>query len=193
MAANACSAWDNSRCEGSDHCPPRCPRFVDDEGTPVVIRPYGPDRRDALLAMYEAIERSTMGLPPKDRDELERWIGRLASDGWNLIATVGDDVVGHVAVTPADTDDPEIVIFVRPGFRNRGIGSELLEHVVAHAADRGHDELQLTVSRDHARAIAVYEKIGFGATDVNEFDVEMKLPLEEPLVTTVRQPPAARD
>nr|WP_275040450.1 GNAT family N-acetyltransferase [Haloterrigena salina] len=188
-----CSGWDNSECEGSRHCPPRCPRFVDDEGTPVLIRPYGPDRRDAVLAMYDAIESSTMGLPPEHRDDRERWINRLASDGWNLIATVDDEVIGHVAVVPADAADPEFVIFVRPDFRNRGIGSELLEHVVAHADDRDHNELNLNVSTDRTRAIAVYEKIGFSVTNVNRIDIEMRLQLEESLVTAVRRPPAARD
>lgn len=193
MAANACPAWNNSNCEGSVHCPPRCPRFVDEEGTPVLIRPYNSNHHDALLAMYDAVETSTMGLPPERRDDRERWLDGLANDGWNLIATVGDDVVGHVAVAPADAVNPEFVVFVRPDFQNRGIGSELLEHVVAHADDRDHDELNLNVSKDRPRAIAVYEKIGFSVTNVNQIDIEMQLPLEEPLVTAVRRPPAARD
>ena len=193
MAANACSGWDNSECEGTPHCPPRCPRYVDDEGTPVVIRPYEPDDREALLEMYDAIEDSTMGLPPERREDRERWIDRLASDGWNLIATVGDRVVGHVAVVPADAADPEFVVFVRPGFRDRGIGTELLEHVVAYAGDRDHDELNLNVSKGRRRAITVYEKLGFDVTEVQQMNLEMRLPLEEPLVTAAQRPPAARD
>lgn len=94
---------------------------------------------------------TTMGLPLEHRDDCERWIDRLASDGWNLIATGGDEVVGHVAVVPADAADPEFVVFVRPDFQNRGIGAELLDHVVVRADDRDHDELNLTVSKDRPR------------------------------------------
>lgn len=193
MPTNACSGWDNSECEGSAHCPPRCPRFVDDEGTPVLIRPYDSTFRDALFEMYDTIEDSTMGLPPERRDDRRQWVRRLTCDGWNLIATVDSAAVGHVAVAPADAADPEFVVFVRPGFRNRGIGTELLRHVVAYADDYGHDELNLNVSKKRRRAIAVYEKVGFDVTENHQIDLEMELPLEEPLVMAVRQPPAARN
>lgn len=193
MAANACSGWNNSECEGTTHCPPRCPRFVDDEGVPALIRPYDPDHRDALSELYDAIDDSTMGLPPERRDNRERWIDRLLNQGWNLIATVDDRVAGHIVVAPADTVDPEFVVFVRPGFRDRGIGTELLKQVLAYAGDRDHDELNLNVSTKRHRAIAVYEKVGFNVTDVRRMDLEMHLLLEESLVTAARLPPAARD
>lgn len=193
MGPNKCEGWDNSGCEGTEHCPPRCPRYVDDEGDAFLIRPYREDAFEALLEMYEAVESSTMTLPPDDPDERRAWLSRLDAEGWNLIATRGDDVVGHVAVVPAGAADPEFVIFVHPSYRNRGIGTELLEHVVARAADRDHDELHLNVSRERRRAIAVYEKVGFDVTATNVMDLEMALPLADPIVAAARRPPAARD
>ncbi|QSW97688.1 GNAT family N-acetyltransferase [Haloterrigena alkaliphila] len=193
MTANACTGWDNTGCEGTEYCPPRCPRFVDRQGTALLIRPYDPDRYDALVAMYESIQTSTMGLPPSRRETLERWIHGLAADGWNLLATLGDDVVGHVAVVPADATDPEFVIFVHPEFQDRGIGTELLQQVVAYADDRNYDELNLNVSREQRRAIAVYEKVGFDVTATNQMDLEMRLPLADERVAAVQKPPATRD
>nr|WP_226008379.1 GNAT family N-acetyltransferase [Natrinema salinisoli] len=193
MAANACSGWDNSECKGTVHCPPRCPRFIDNEGTAVVIRPPDSDCRNALLEMYDTIDDSTMGLPPEHRDDREQWLDRLLNDGWNLIVTADDEVVGHVAVVPADAADPEFVIFVRPDFQNRKIGTELLKHVIAYADDRDHEELNLNVPKGHRRAITLYEKIGFSVTDIDRPDLKMRLPLEAPLVTTVQRPPAGRD
>lgn len=193
MTANACTGWDNSDCEGTAHCPPRCPRFVDRTGTVLLIRPYDSERYEALVAMYEAVDDSTMGLPPRKRSALERWLDGLVSDGWNLLATVDDAVVGHVSVVPADAADPEFVIFVHPAYQNRGIGTELLEQVIAYADDRRYDELTLNVSRERRRAIAVYEKVGFDVTATNRMDLEMRLPLADERVAAGQRPPAARD
>ncbi|MFC6766096.1 GNAT family N-acetyltransferase [Natrinema soli] len=147
MTSSECEGWDNVACEGTDHCPPRCPRYVDDEGDAVLIRPYRESAFESLLKMYDAIETSTMALPPNDPDDREAWLRRLVTDGWNLIATRGDDIIGHVAVVPADAAEPEFAIFVHPAYQNRGIGTELLKHVVARAVDRDHNELHLNVSR----------------------------------------------
>lgn len=193
MVSNACSGWDNSECEGTDHCPPRCPQYIDDVGDAVLIEPYDAPIDESLLAMYDAVEATTMALPPDDPDEREQWLRRLTRMGWNLVAIRDGEIVGHVAVVPADASEPEFVIFVHPEYQNRGIGTELLEHVVAHADHREHDELHLNVSRDRPRAIAVYEKVGFSVTSTNVMDLEMALPLEEPIVTAVQQPPADRD
>ncbi|ELY50916.1 GNAT family N-acetyltransferase [Natronolimnohabitans innermongolicus] len=193
MASNACRGWDNSNCEGTKHCPPRCPRYIDKTGTPVLIRPYEDDSLESLLAMYDAVETSTMALPPSDPDARETWLRQLTADGWNLVAICDDRIVGHVAVAPASASEPEFVIFVHPDYQNRGIGTELLEHVVAHAADRNHEELHLNVARERKQAITVYEKVGFDVTSTNVMDLEMALPLEEPLVTLVQRPPADRD
>ena len=193
MPPNACTGWDNSACEGTSYCPPRCPRYVDDEGTAILIRPYRDAAFESLLEMYDTVETSTMAVPPNDPDDREAWLRRLASDGWNLIATRAGDVIGHVGVVPADAADPEFVIFVHPAYRNRGIGTELLEQVVARAGGRDHEELRLNVSRKRRRAIAVYEKVGFEVTATNVVDLEMALPLADPIVTAARRPPAARD
>lgn len=193
MAADECTGWDNSECEGTAYCLPRCPRYVDDEGKAVLIRPYREASFESLLELYDAIKTSTLAVPPDDTDDREAWLRRLEAEGWNLIATRGDDVVGHVGVVPADAATPEFVIFVHPDARNRGIGTELLEHVVARAADRAHDELHLNVSRRRRQAIAVYENVGFEVTCTNVMDLEMTLTLAGPIVTAAQRPPAARD
>ena len=134
-----------------------------------------------------------MGLPPKRRSEREQWLRRLMTEGWNLVATVGNQVVGHVAVVPFDATDPEFVIFVHPEYQNRGIGTELLKHVIARTDGRNHDMLTLNVSREHHQAITVYKKVGFSVTNVNQLNMQMKLQLEDGHVTAVEQPPAARN
>ena len=102
-------------------------------------------------------------------------------------------IVDHTAVVPAGATKPESVIFVHTEYQNRYIGTELLEHVIAYADHRKHDELYLNVSRGRPRAIDVYEKVGFSLTSTNVMDLEMALPLEEPIFTAVQQLPGVKD
>lgn len=37
---SACSGWNNGDCTGTPHCPPRCPRFVADDGTTLLVLPF---------------------------------------------------------------------------------------------------------------------------------------------------------
>ncbi|MDZ7701425.1 MAG: GNAT family N-acetyltransferase [Halobacteriales archaeon] len=196
----ACDCWDNAECVGTEYCPPRCPRYVDQEEAAYVIRPAGPGDLDALVDMYETIEAEsrTMGLPPSGRPAIEQWLEGLAERGWNLVAFRGDRAVGHVGVAPAEAEDPQFVIFVHQDCQNRGLGTELVNQTVAYAADREYDALTLSVSRGNRRAVHVYKNVGFeleGDGDrftAGDLDLEMRLPLSAPIADQVRLPPAER-
>ncbi|ARS89563.1 GNAT family N-acetyltransferase [Natrarchaeobaculum aegyptiacum] len=190
----ACT-WDNGSCEGTPLCPPRCPRFTDREGHPMLVRPSEPADFDALVEMYEDLDGHSraMGLPPATTPKLEAWLSRLLDTGWNLIALDGDRVVGHVAVIPAESADPEFVIFVHQDYQNRGVGSELVKQLIAHAGDRAHDELTLSVSSGNRRAITVYQNVGFDVVERQVTELAMALDLQQPIVEQVQQPPAARN
>ena len=191
----ACNVWDNSECEGTPYCPPRCPRFRDRNDTVYVARPYQPNDREALLAMYEKIDdyNRAMGLPPKARSQLETWLDRLASNGWNLVVEVGDRIVGHTAVIPADSDSPEFIIFVHQDYQNSGIGSELIKQLIAYAKDKNHQALTLEVSKGNKQAISVYQNIGFEVTDRKLSELAMALELQLPIADRVQRPPAKRE
>lgn len=193
----ACDRWDNSGCVGTELCPPRCPRFFDGAGDPLLIRPVEDGDVPALVAMYEALddESRTMGLPPAGREAIEAWLTRLTESGWNLVAFDADRAVGHVGVAPAGADDPEFVIFVHQDHQGRGLGTELVKQTVAYAADGGYDALSLSVSTGNRRAINVYRNVGFepeAELPGGGLDVEMRLPLSAPIADLVRLPPAAR-
>ncbi|WP_121823117.1 GNAT family N-acetyltransferase [Halostella salina] len=191
----ACSAWDNTECQGTPYCPPRCPRFTDGEGVPLVVRPFRDSDRDAAVAMYDDIDSysRTMGLPPATMPQIESWLDRLRENGWNLVALDGDRVVGHVAVVPADRPDPKFVVFIHQEYQDRGIGTELMKQVVAYADDRDHEALTLEVSKGNRRAVTVYENVGFEVVERMHSDLEMELSLEQPVAERVQRPPAERD
>lgn len=161
--ASRCPYWDYSECEGTPHRPPRCPRFVDEEGVPLLVRRYEDGDFERVVEMYEALDLSnrTMGIPPKSSDRLREWLRSLTDNGWHKIALDGDHVVGHIGVVPATSSAPQLVTFVRDRYQNRSIGTELVKHAIASAADYGHAALTLDVSKGNRPAIVVYKNIGF--------------------------------
>ncbi|MFC7045891.1 GNAT family N-acetyltransferase [Halobacteriaceae archaeon GCM10025711] len=186
----ACSAWDHSGCEGTPYCPPRCPRFVDKYGAALIVRPLEPADRDQLVAMYLDFphEHRSMGLPPANRKQVERWVDRLVERGRNFVA-VDDAVVGHAVYSPTTADVPEFAVFVHPDSHDLGIGSELTRHAIAYAASEGHEALCLDVQRDNHRAIHVYRRLGFEEVESPGVDVTMRLSLSHPTAAQVQLAP----
>ena len=56
----------------------------------------------------------------------------------------------------------DVDIFVGPERQGRGLGTEAMQLIVRHLIeDRGHHRVTLSTAVDNARAIHVYEKVGF--------------------------------
>ncbi|WP_436933818.1 N-acetyltransferase family protein [Halovenus marina] len=199
-ASQSCDNWDNNGCEGTVGCPPRCPRFFDREGAAIHIRSLESEDIPSLVTMYEDVEwdHRTMGIPPKTRAAIRDWVESLFEGGWNLVALIEDKIVGHIGVAPAESDRPQFVVFVHQDYQGRGIGSELVKQLVAHAADDEYEALTLSASPHNERAIHLYREMGFEMTsDAYEetFEgthVEMELAFPHPVADHVRLPPAER-
>lgn len=195
MTTDTCAAWDPSNCTGTEGCPPRCPRFIDKRGEPVLVEPYSSSRFDALVEMYVDYpdRHRSMGIPPATRERIEDWLDRLLERGHNVVAVREGRVVGHAAYSPCSSLEPQFVVFVDPDVHDRGIGSELCRHVIASAADAGREALVLDVDVANERAVHVYRRMGFETVDRKGNDLRMRLPFDEPIVETVQLPPAERE
>ncbi|SDJ49938.1 GNAT family N-acetyltransferase [Natronorubrum texcoconense] len=194
MTTDTCSAWDPTNCTGTEGCPPRCPRFIDKRGDPVLVEPYSASRFEDLVSMYVDYPQRhrSMGIPPATRARIEDWLERLLERGFTVVAVHGGRVIGHAAYSPRSSLEPQFVVFVDPAFHDRGIGSELCRHVIAVAADAGHEALVLDVDAANERAVHVYRRMGFETVERNGNDLRMRLPFDEPIVETVQLPPAER-
>lgn len=119
-------------------------------------RPDGPSgsvaevRREPELAHYVA------GWPRPGE------LGVIAEDGcqpvgaaWLRLMPESDPGYGFV-----DTATPELSMGVRPGWRGRGVGSELLDVLISTAGEHGLPALSLSVEPDNA-ARRLYERAGF--------------------------------
>jgi len=55
---------------------------------------------------------------------------------------------------------------VRPKYRGTGIGEILMENVLTSLREAGVKEVVLTASADNAKALSLYEKLGFATIKV---------------------------
>ena len=189
-----CDGWDGGQCEGTAHCPPRCPRFVDKHGTPWTVWFAGPDDASRLLGMYESFGTAdqAQGIPPVDYDRRVDWVESLLADGSNVVAERDGRIRAHAVYTPTEADRPEIAVFVHPAVQGRGVGTELCRQLIADAAAADREALVLHVETGNRVARNVYHEVGFRTVE-RCGDLRMELPLDDPVATEVRWPPIVRE
>ena len=96
------------------------------------------------------------------RDALKTTTG---SPGAMVFAVLGTEVVGILQMNPARGAVEGIgyipFIYLKPAFRGRGLGIQLLGEAVSYYRRRGRTKLQLCVAPTNAHALHFYQKYGF--------------------------------
>ena len=78
-----------------------------------------------------------------------------------------DDVMAAFAITQVVLDEATLFnIAVDPDFQRRGLGRELLEHLIDELEKRGILTLWLEVRASNAAAIALYESLGINEATI---------------------------
>lgn len=93
--------------------------------------PVGVQRNDWELALSETFLRSTPGL--------------------SQLAFLGDEAVGHVFAAFSGARVMFHHLYVLPGHRNRGIGSQLLTHLSIAATEQGYSQLAVGIVFEEKR------------------------------------------
>ncbi len=104
--------------------------------------------------------------------ELRETLGKKLDDGKCYVYGIDifGKVVGRVCLSTELTDktlaDGETVcylshLYVNSHFRGRGIGSELVKHVVDNAKKMGFSYLTLAVDKEIEKNVNLYKKLGF--------------------------------
>lgn len=87
------------------------------------------------------------------------------SRGLWLVATVGDEVIGHLAITreehPATEHVATLGLGVSPDWRGKGVASALMAEAIRWARSVGARKVILTVFPDNLPAVRLYRKFGF--------------------------------
>jgi putative acetyltransferase len=124
----------------------------------VSLRPYEPKDEDAAVALWLRSWQATY--PELDFASRldwwrERWRNELTQSADIVIAETGGELIGFVTVDPQACYLDQIV--VAPEHWASGVGSAL----IAVAKQLSPSALELHVNTDNARAIRLYEKLGF--------------------------------
>jgi aminoglycoside 6'-N-acetyltransferase len=126
----------------------------------VQLEPVRAEHAERLRALRESPEVARWWDPPP-----EGWPLEVEENDTHLAVVVDGDVVGYVQYW--EEPDPtgryaDVDIFLGPGSQDRGLGTEVMRMVVRRLIEeRGHHRITLSTSVDNARAIHVYEKLGF--------------------------------
>ncbi|WP_199831669.1 GNAT family N-acetyltransferase [Streptomyces sp. ERV7] len=167
---------------------PRIPRSQDvltlPEGNEIAVRRAGQDDVEAAKAMHERCSDRTLSLryhgPVGDAD---RYLNHLLSPryGRTLAAqtTSGRLVaLGHLLW---DGDETEVALLVEDDWQRRGVGSELLERLVALAVEAGCESVYAVTQSSNTGMVAAMRGLGLPL----DYQIE-----EGTLVVTARLPKA---
>jgi ribosomal protein S18 acetylase RimI-like enzyme len=147
-------------------------RFKARDGREVILRAPSWDDLDDMLELVNSLveERAEVNVcEPYTREEEADWMaGLLAAvekgERLSVVAEVEGHVIGHVEVRIGrcyESHTGVVGIAVRRGFRDLGIGTELMRMTERLAKERGLELLTLEVFATNSRAIHVYEKLRY--------------------------------
>jgi RimJ/RimL family protein N-acetyltransferase len=142
--------------------------FTLKDGARVLLRPLAKEDRQALLDLFLPItpeEKRYFRHNVSDPKIVERWIDELDYDKvFPLIAVVGNRIVGNT--TLHFNDGParhraEVRIFLAKDFRQRGLGTKMLQALIEIAKRRSLYMLEVDSVSDRTNIIRAFQNAGF--------------------------------
>lgn len=114
-----------------------------------------PHELDALTALWERSVRATHGfLAPEDIDFFRRMVRDEALTAVELL--VVRNAEGAFAAFAGVAGERLEMLFVDPAERGKGIGGELVRHVIRHCGVR-----RVDVNEQNTPAVGFYDRMGF--------------------------------
>lgn len=146
------------------------------DGREVVLRTPKWEDLDDLLEMINSLVEEKADIIRGEKVTREEEINWLASvlkrvengEQFYLVAEVGGKVVANSEISQGtgcfDSHAGGIGIAIKAGFRDVGLGTEMMRALIEQGRSMGLKVLTLCVFSTNERAIQVYEKVGFGKT-----------------------------
>ncbi len=102
---------------------------------------------------------------------IAEWKGKIVGAVWVRIIAGEEKGYGNI-----DSRTPEFAISVAGKYRNKGIGTLLMKHMIYELRKGGYRQASLSVHKEN-RAVKMYEDLGFRIIRENEEDYVMLLKL----------------
>ena len=141
--------------------------------TALQIRPADPDDAPAIARIYtQGIEDriATLETEPRAADERRQWLLARAARHPVVVADAGE-VVGWASLNPfnpraAYDHVADLSVYIERGWRGRGVGRRLLEHVIALGRALGYHKIVLAAFPFNTAGLRLYERVGFSTVGV---------------------------
>lgn len=140
----------------------------------IVCRDAEPEDVDGVrLLIREYVESLGLDLGFQGlEEELSQLPGKYAApEGALLVASSGTTLCGCVALKKLEPGICEMKrLYVREGFKGRGIGRMLVSHILERAKAGGYRAMRLDSLETMHQAVALYRLFGFEATEPYVFN-----------------------
>ena len=134
-----------------------------------MIRPARAAHNAQIAAIWnhEAIATTaTTDTEPRSADAQRAWLAAHGETYPALVAAVGDEVVGFGALAPyrpkpSYARTVEDSVYVKDGWRGKGVGGLILDALVERARACGHHSMIARIIADNDGSLRLHERRGF--------------------------------
>jgi len=135
----------------------------------IEIAPMTPERIESFRKVVDAVARErrylTLLEAPPLPDTRAFVLDLLIKGDPAFVALADGEVIGWCDIRrhifPSHAHRGTLGMGILPAYRSRGAGRQLIGAALANAREIGLTRVELSVHADNARAIALYEKVGF--------------------------------
>jgi L-amino acid N-acyltransferase len=135
----------------------------------MVIRPASSSDNAAIAAIWnrEVLQTAaTSDTEPRGPDAQRAWLAAHAPRHPVIVATEGDEVVAFGALSPYRAKPSyartvENSVYVKDGWRGKGLGGLVLDRLLALAREHGHRSVIARITAVNEASLALHERHGF--------------------------------
>ena len=147
-----------------------------------MIRPAREADNAQIAAIWnlEAIgTTATTDTEPRSTEVQRAWLAAHDEMYPALVAAVGDEIVGFGAIAPYRAKPSyartvEDSVYVKDGWRGKGVGGLVLDALLERARERGHHSMIARITVENLASRRLHEALGFRLVGVEE-EVAFKL------------------
>ncbi len=146
-----------------------------------MIRPAAPSDNAAIAAIWnrEVLQTAaTSDTEPRDPEAQRAWLARHGPRHPVIVAVDGDEVVAFGALSlyrpkPAYAWTAENSVYVKDGWRGKGLGGRVLDRLLLLAQEHGHHSVIARVTAANEASLTLHERRGFVRVG-HEYQVALK-------------------
>jgi phosphinothricin acetyltransferase len=134
-----------------------------------VIRPAGAGDNDGIAAIWNHAvvwTTATTDTEPRGPDAQRAWLAAHGPVHPVVVATEGEEVVAFGALSPYRAKPSyaltvENSVYVKDGWRGKGLGGMVVDHLLDRARACGHHSVIARVTAGNEASLALHERRGF--------------------------------